>query len=68
MATQPLRISKEEFVEMVRRGGGFVLVDAREPEAYEGARLKPQDSVHIPPATPPDQYPRLPRDRLILTV
>ncbi|MBI4320838.1 MAG: hypothetical protein HY675_20285 [Chloroflexi bacterium] len=62
------RITKKELREVLQRGEGVVIVDAREPKAFEASNVKPKASVRIAPGTANGETARLQKSQQIVTV
>lgn len=66
--TQMERINKKELRERLQRGEDVVIVDAREPHAFDASNIGPKGSVRIAPGATNGEIARLPKDRQIATV
>jgi rhodanese-related sulfurtransferase len=62
----PATISARELRERLDRGEPVLVLDVRQPFAYEQFPGVIPGSVRIPPAELPGRYGELPRDRLIV--
>lgn len=59
-------ISAQDLKHRLDQGEKVLVLDVRQPDAYDEYPGAIPNSVRIPPAEMPDRYQELPRDRLIV--
>jgi rhodanese-related sulfurtransferase len=60
-------ITAAELKSMMERGESVLPLDVRQPAAFAQQPGGIPSSLRIPPASVPDQYARIPRDRLVVS-